>query len=107
MCKKFRQIAPDHGQFTMFAHPATNHFARQTHGHMTTSKKNLNKENSNALPSKTPSRAGGVGGKALLGPATHARVGLAPKTVGRDGNLGGGRMDDAKGKGKEVDEIGA
>jgi hypothetical protein len=64
-----------------------------------TTRKTLNKdkENANALPSKTPSRAVGAG--KMLVPNT-ARVGLGAKSVGGKNTEGG------KGKGKEVDDIG-
>lgn len=92
----------------MFAHPATHHFSKTYGGHnaatLTTAKRNLNKENAGALPSKTPSRAAG---KALM-PGTSLRVGLGVKSSIKDGNVQHGSHGDgkdAKGKGKE-EEIG-
>lgn len=83
-------------------------------GHPTTSRKNVNKENAFALPSKTPSRnalGGPSQGGALLGkpgvtPGPSMRPGLGVKTEMRnrnimdDGGAGGGGKGD-KGKGKE------
>ena len=82
----------------MFAHPASSHFSRTQHGlHpkpvQTTSRKNVNKENtsSSGLPSKTPSRA--VLGKA---PATSIRVGLGVKQgAAKDGNVQNAPTDNA------------
>ncbi|WWC99036.1 hypothetical protein V866_005930 [Kwoniella sp. B9012] len=72
-----------------------------------TTKRNTNKENAGALPSKTPSRAG----KPMMGGGLGAgmRMGLGVKTEVRDRNVlvqqqqhqGGG-----KGKGKESEDIG-
>ncbi|WVQ83470.1 hypothetical protein IAT38_005611 [Cryptococcus sp. DSM 104549] len=70
--------------------------------HPTTSKKNLNKENAHALPSKTPSR---VGGKQLIGPSTGVRMGLGVKTEGRDRNVLVQQQGGGKGKGREGDDI--
>ncbi|WVW79882.1 hypothetical protein I302_101852 [Kwoniella bestiolae CBS 10118] len=89
----------------MFA-PRSTHLPRtySVYHQPTTTKKNTNKENANALPSKTPSRAG----KPLMGGmGTGMRIGLGVKTEGRDRNVlmtqqqtGGG-----KGKGREGDDI--
>jgi hypothetical protein len=102
----------------MFAHPSTVHLPRAySHVPHTTGRKNINKENPSeggygGLPSKTPSRAGtGTGGLGkAVAPGTALRVGLGPKTEGRDRNvLGGGGHQGAgrdKGKGKEGMDIG-
>lgn len=76
-----------------------------------TSHRNTEKENANALPSKTPSRAAGGGKAVSLAPGTGVRMGLGAKTVGRDRNVlggggGGSGVVGGKGKGKEGDEIG-
>lgn len=81
--------------------PRTIHTHR-TYIHPTTSKKNVNKENAHALPSKTPSR---MSGKQLIGPATGMRMGLGVKTEGRDRNVLQQQVE-GKAKGREVDEIG-
>ncbi|WVF66913.1 hypothetical protein IAT40_001656 [Kwoniella sp. CBS 6097] len=86
----------------MFA-PRSQHIPR-THSvyhQPTTSKKNLNKENanSNAFPSKTPSRAGKSGAMGS-GVGTGMRMGLGVKTEGRDRNVLGGQVGLGKGKGK-------
>lgn len=88
----------------MFAHPATHHIGRTYTGHNptvypTTGRKNLNKENAGALPSKTPSRAM----KGVV-PSTSIRMGLGVKSALRDGNVMRGG-EEGKGKGKE-EEIG-
>ncbi|RSH94296.1 hypothetical protein EHS25_004099 [Saitozyma podzolica] len=103
----------------MFAHPSTVHLPR-TYSHVphTTGRKNVNKENPSeggygGLPSKTPSRAGAGAGAGGLGkaaaPGTALRVGLGPKTEGRDRNvLGAGGHQGAgrdKGKGKDGMDI--
>ncbi|GFZ42949.1 hypothetical protein JCM24511_00667 [Saitozyma sp. JCM 24511] len=104
----------------MFAHPSTVHLPR-TYSHVphTTGRKNVNKENPSeggygGLPSKTPSRAGtgagaGAGGLGKAAPGTALRVGLGPKTEGRDRNvLGAGGQQGAgrdKGKGKDGMDI--
>ncbi|OWZ65365.1 hypothetical protein AYX15_03088 [Cryptococcus neoformans] len=80
--------------------PRTIHTHR-TYIHPTTSKKNVNKENDHALPSKTPSR---MSGKQLIGPATGMRMGLGVKTEGRDRNVLQQQVE-GKAKGREVDEI--
>ncbi|WVQ92191.1 hypothetical protein IAS59_005999 [Cryptococcus gattii] len=80
--------------------PRTIHTHR-SYVHPTTSKKNVNKENAHALPSKTPSR---IGGKQLIGPATGIRMGLGVKTEGRDRNVLQKQIE-GKGKGLEMDEI--
>ncbi|WRT65343.1 uncharacterized protein IL334_002286 [Kwoniella shivajii] len=92
----------------MFA-PRSTHLPRTYsvyNNNPTTSKKNTNKENANALPTKTPSRAG----KSVASSAgTGLRLGLGIKTEGRDRNVlsqqqhavGGG----GKGKGKEGEDI--
>lgn len=102
----------------MFAHPSTVHLPR-TYSHVphTTGRKNVNKENPSeggygGLPSKTPSRAGaGAGGLGKAAPGTALRVGLGPKTEGRDRNvLGAGGQQGVgrdKGKGKDGMDIGA
>lgn len=77
--------------------PQTHQIPR--HYHQTTTKKNQDKENSNALPSKTPSRAG-VGKMLAPNTAAASRIGLGG---GKGGNVQGG---DGKGKGKEMDDIG-
>lgn len=105
-------------------------------GHPTTSRKNINKENAFALPSKTPSRinvykgdagaagpsyGGGAGGAPMMlgkpgvtpGPST--RPGLGVKTEARNRNAlgdgtgqggGGGSGGGDKGKGKDVMDLG-
>ena len=87
----------------MFVHPATHHFSRtytsQNAGHPTTSRKNLNKENAGALPSKTPSRMTAKG----LVPSTSIRVGLGVKSTIKDGNVQNGGGGEGKGKGKDED----
>lgn len=87
----------------MFVHPATHHFSRtytsQNAGHPTTSRKNLNKENAGALPSKTPSRMTAKG----LVPSTSIRVGLGVKSTIKDGNVQNGGGGGGKGKGKDED----
>ncbi|WWC68873.1 uncharacterized protein I206_102809 [Kwoniella pini CBS 10737] len=88
----------------MFA-PRSTHIPRtySVYQQPTTTKKNTNKENANALPSRTPSRSGKM---AMGGPSTGMRMGLGIKTEGRDRNIlmqqqnGGG-----KGKGKEGEDI--
>ena len=85
----------------MFAYPATHHFGRTYTGanptaHPTTSKKNLNKENAGALPSKTPSRAG-----KMLVPSTSMRIGLGVKSTAKDGNV---QQSAREGTGKGNDE---
>ncbi len=90
----------------MFVHPATHHVGRTYHGNInpniypTTGKKNLNKENAGALPSKTPSRTTMKG----MVPSTSIRMGLGVKSAMRDGNAMN-RGYEGKGKGKE-EEIG-
>lgn len=81
--------------------PRTIHTHR-SYVHPTTSKKNVNKENAHALPSKTPSR---IGGKQLIGPATGIRMGLGVKTEGKDRNVLLQQVE-GKGMGREMDEIG-
>lgn len=77
--------------------PQTTHVPRSYTTQTTRKTLNKDKENANALPSKTPSRAVGAG--KMLVPNT-ARVGLGAKSVGGKNTEGG------KGKGKEVDDIG-
>ncbi|WWC87623.1 uncharacterized protein L201_002513 [Kwoniella dendrophila CBS 6074] len=93
----------------MFA-PRSTHLPRtySVYQQPTTTKKNTNKENANALPSKTPSRLG----KSAIMPTTGMRMGLGVKTEGRDRNVlmqqqqaGGAGEGKGKGKGKEGDDI--
>ena len=83
----------------MFAYPATHHFGRTyssiNGGQPTTSKKNVNKENAGALPSKTPSRAG----KQMV-PSTSMRIGLGVKSTVKDGNVQQSSRD-TNGKGND------
>ncbi|ORY27629.1 hypothetical protein BCR39DRAFT_537497 [Naematelia encephala] len=84
----------------MFA-PASTHLPRTYSHAQTTGRKNLNKENAGALPSKTPSRAPGK-----LVPSTATRIGLGVKTVERDRNVDAPHLDGrGKGKGRDEDEI--
>lgn len=85
----------------MFAYPATHHFGRtyssiNPSAHPTTSRKNVNKENAGALPSKTPSRAG-----KMLVPSTSMRVGLGVKSTVKDGNVQQQSSRDGNGKGND------
>nr|WPS94700.1 NAC domain [Naematelia aurantialba] len=85
----------------MFA-PSSVNLPRTVHAH--TGRKNVNKENAGALPSKTPSRAPGK-----LIPSASARIGLGVKTVERDRNVHVPRQEGegtGKGKGKDHDDIG-
>jgi hypothetical protein len=97
------------GRLVMFApsqnpHTQTAHLHRTYQTHHTTSKKNVNKENSHgALPSKTPSRQV-LGGKNAL--PTGLRTGLGVKTMSKDGNVIHDSGGQGKGKGKEGDDIG-
>ena len=87
---------------TMFAssQPLTHtHPSHRIHASQTTSKKNTNKENANALPSKTPSRAG----PSKLIPSTSTRLGLGVKTVDRNENPGE-EGKEKTGEGKEIGE---
>ncbi|WVN87239.1 uncharacterized protein L203_102416 [Cryptococcus depauperatus CBS 7841] len=79
--------------------PRTVHRA---YGHPTTSKKNVNKENAHALPSKTPSR---TSGKPQVAAPQSMRVGLGIKTEGRDHNMLQSQLGGGKGKVKEMDDI--
>ncbi|WWC59865.1 uncharacterized protein I303_102427 [Kwoniella dejecticola CBS 10117] len=95
----------------MFA-PRSTHIPRtySVYQQPTTSKKNTNKENANALPSKTPSRAGK--GAMRMGPSTGLRMGLGVKTEGRDRNVlmqqnqGVGGKGKGQGQGQEGEDIG-
>ena len=82
----------------MFVHPATHHIGRTYTGHNpsvypTTGRKNLNKENAGAYPTKTPSRT-----KSVI-PSTSLRMGLGVKSAVKDGNVM--QSFEGKGKGKE------
>ena len=94
----------------MFAPRPQTHQVSRHYSLQTTSKKNQDKENSNAnaLPSKTPSRAG-VGKMLIPNTAAASRVGLGGGGGGgKGGMVGHGQLDNGKGKGKgkEVDDIG-
>ncbi|OCF78189.1 hypothetical protein I204_00126 [Kwoniella mangroviensis CBS 8886] len=94
----------------MFA-PRSTHLPRtySVYHQPTTTRKNANKENAGALPSKTPSRAG----KPMMGGGlgTGLRMGLGVKTEVRDRNVliqhqqQQGYQGGGKGKGKEGEDI--
>ena len=71
---------------------------QRTYTSQTTSKKNINKENANVLPTKTPSRAG----PSKLVPSTSVRFGLGEKAVERNRDA----LEVGKGKGAESADIG-
>lgn len=87
----------------MFAPRPQTHQISRHYSSQTTSKKNQDKENSNALPSKTPSRAG-IGKMLAPNTAAASRVGLGPGNPGAGGKGGNLGQDGGKGKGKEVND---
>lgn len=89
----------------MYAPRPQTHQIPRHYNQQATLKKNQNKENANALPSKTPSRAG-IGKMLAPNTAIAARTGFGP-----GGKMGPGESmmrggENGKGKGKEVDDIG-